>query len=429
MKKVLIDRYSKKGHGAFKRSKNEIVGGLVGEELIVDNYGKLLEILQASPHRVPPRCPHVGSCGGCSWQHMRYLSQLQLKQERVESLFQGAMPILSCDDPFYGRNKMEFSFSEDKAGQKYLGLMMPISRGKVLNLKECHLVSSFFTETLQRVRHWWEKTSLKAFHPPSGSGSLRNLIVREGLRTGEKMVILTVNGDPEWALKKDHIASLKQLFDPNISLFLKLHTAIPGRPTTFSEFHLQGPTHIHEEVLGKRFMISPDAFFQPNTHMAEKLYQAALDLAKPAKDMVVFDLFSGTGTLGILFAPHVKQVISIEINPYAVFDAEANAELQGVNNLTCYKGDVGVLLPTLQVRPDLVLLDPPRMGIGKEAIQYLLKLRPERILYISCNVATQKEDIEALGYQIEVIQPVDQFPHTPHIENIILLRARESTGE
>ena len=421
---MLVDRYSKKGHGALKGSRREIVGGLLGEELIVDKYDKLLEVLQASPHRIPPKCPHVGSCGGCAWQQMRYEAQLQLKQEKIISLFGTSSRIIACDDPFYGRNKMEFSFSEDKAGERYLGLMMPQARGRVLNLQECHLVSSFFTETLKLVREFWQKTELKAFHPPSGRGTLRNLTVREGLRTGEKMVILTVNGDPEWALKKDHIAAFKKIFDPSVSLFIKLHTAIKGRPTTFSEFHLQGPTHIHEVVLNRTFMISPDAFFQPNTHMAEKLYQAAIDLAKPTKEMVVFDLFSGTGTLGILFAPHVKQVISVEINPYAVFDAEANAEIQGVKNLTAYKGDVGVILPTLTARPDLVLLDPPRMGIGTFAIEHLLKLKPERILYISCNVATQKTDIEALPYEIEAVQPVDQFPHTPHIENIVLLRVR-----
>lgn len=422
--KVRIDSYSKRGHGKVKdKRKLEVPRSIVGEEIEVDKRGRLLNILTPSKDRIKPRCKHYFECGGCSFQHLDYGAQLKLKQAKIDALFGLSQPIIGCDEPWHYRNKMEFSFSENKAKEKFLGLFIARSRGWVLNVHECHLTSVFFSKTLNDVRRWWQNTSLKAFHPPSSTGTLRTLTLREGLRTGEKMVILTVNSDE--APSHGDLNRFKALFDEKTAVFLRIHQAIKGQPTQFFEMHLLGPAYIHEElyVNGQtyRFAVSPEAFFQPNTRQAEILYTKALDIANPQKDWTVYDLYCGTATLGILFASHVKQVTSVELSKYAVFDAKQNLELNKIKNLEVIQGDVGRVLGDLSGAPDLVIVDPPRSGLGPQAIAHLKALRPPRILYISCNPQTQKDDIDALGYRLKTIQSVDQFPHTPHIENIALL--------
>lgn len=418
--KVQIDRYSKRGHGqSITKRKLEIPRSIIGEECEVGKRGQLLEILNPSLNRVEPKCIHAHECGGCALQHLDYKAQVNWKQGKLEALFEGSLPIIAAENPWRYRNKMEFSFSENKTGERFLGLFIARSRGWVLNLTECHLTSPFFAETVNQVRMWWQETELKAFFPPSGKGTLRTLTVREGVRTGERMIILTVNSED--APSKKDLEKFKALFNENISVYLRIHQAIKGQKTQFFEMHLKGPTHIHEKLLGFTFTISPEAFFQPNTLQAERLYQAALDIARPQKDWTVYDLFCGTGTLGIVFSPYVKQVTSVELSKYACFDAQQNMSDNAISNVEVLQGDVGKILPDLKGEPDLVIVDPPRSGLGPDAILHLKALAPKRILYISCNPKTQREDIDTLGYQVQVTQGVDQFPHTPHIENIALL--------
>ncbi|MCH9614805.1 MAG: 23S rRNA (uracil-C(5))-methyltransferase RlmCD [Chlamydiia bacterium] len=421
---VKIDSYSKRGHGkvAGKR-KLEIPRSIIGEDLEIDKRGKLLQILRPSQDRVKPRCKHYFECGGCAFQHLDYSAQLKVKQDKIDALFGSSEPIIGCKNPWHYRNKMEFSFSENKAGEKFLGLFIARSRGWVLNVNECHLTSSFFTDSLEAVRKWWHQTALKAFHPPSGTGTLRTLTLREGIRTGERMAILTVNSDE--APSHPDLNSFKALFSEGTAVFLRIHQAIKGQPTQFFEMQLAGPAYIHEELYIQdkryRFAISPEAFFQPNSLQAEILYTKALEIVNPQKEWIVYDLYCGTATLGILFAPHVNKVTSVELSKYAVFDAKQNLELNKTNNVEVLQGDVGQVLGDLKGDPDLVIVDPPRSGLGPLAIEHLKTLKPPRILYISCNPKTQKEDIENLGYQVKTVQSVDQFPHTPHIENIALL--------
>lgn len=439
---VKIQKYSKRGHGLApledRPSHAEVVGSVIGDTALVELGKKkkktysttLLKILNPSQDRVQPRCKHVGVCGGCTWQQKRYEAQLALKQERLRSLYPiEPLPLVPCDRPFEYRNKMEYSFSQNRDGEKFLGLMIARSKGRVLNLEECHLTPPWFIEVLKAVRAWWEESPLKAYHMYSDTGTLRTLTLREG-----KMVILTISGNPEYCLSSKDIHFFKAAVRSVVSdasLYLRIQRIAKGKPTEFYEMHLGGPEQVEEtlEVLGRKltFKISPDSFFQPNSRQAEKLYSRALEIAKPEEGDTVFDLYCGTATLGIVFSPYVKKVVGIELSPYAVCDAEVNRGVNGIQNMTVYRGDVGERLALISEKADLVILDPPRSGLHPTALKHLIRLSPKKILYISCNPATQSENLTVLieaGYVLKEAQGVDQFPHTVHLESIALLEKR-----
>ncbi len=382
------------------------------------------------------RCSHVPLCGGCSRQQIPYLQQLEEKQAFITSLFAPYIqagtrlhPIFPSPSPWEYRNKMEFSFSQNKAGDHFLGLMLAKGRGRVLDLQECHLVQSWFLDVLKAVRQWWKQSGLAAYHFYKDTGTLRTLTLREGKRTGDKMVMLTVSGNPAFALSESQLKSFVAALPPaeNQSIFIRVHQIAKGSPTQFYELQVQGPDHITESltIQGRPllFKISPTSFFQPNTAQAELLYSRALDMLSPSSEALVYDLYCGTGTLGMAIALKAKQVIGIELNPHAVFDAESNRELNQIANFTILCGDVGTLLAK-ENQADAVVIDPPRSGLDPLALQHVIRLDAKKILYISCNPTTQAQNIKVLteaGYRLLELQPVDQFPHTPHIENIALL--------
>lgn len=436
-----------------------IPGDRVQVQLLRKKKGRyetyLKEVLTPSEKREPARCVHFGHCGGCRMQFLSYQDQLAFKENYVHKLLTPHLtsntkfhPIAPCDPPWEYRNKMEFSFHANRAGDKFLGLMISGARGKVLNLQECHLVDTWFIQGLKAVRAWWESSVLEAFHPPSEKGTLRTLIMREGKRSGDRLVMLTVSGNPDYAMTKplidQFVQVVREAVEPQegsrLSVFLRIQQAIKGRATQFYEMQLYGPDHIRESLhidIGESkpitldFNISPQAFFQPNTRQAEKLYSLALQMAQLPENGVVYDLYCGTGTLGICSAKRASQVLGIELSPESSLDARTNAKANGLTNFTVLTGDVGATLTKICAEksfptPDLVLVDPPRVGLDDQAIHNLLKLNPPKIIYISCNPVTQAANIEKLeGYQVAEIQPVDQFAQTPHIENIVLLKRVE----
>lgn len=416
---------------------------------------RLEQVLVPSPDRQTQKCIHFGSCGGCRWQHIPYEKQLHYKEAHIRKVFTKVLtsnvklyPIVPCDPPWQYRNKMEFTFSNDAKGAHYLGLMMHQSRGKVLNLEVCHLVNPWMIEALKAVRQWWSETDLKAYHPYTNTGSLRTLIVREGITTGDRMVMLTVSGNPDFALNQQQIESftafVRDSVEPvdqnqKLSVFLRIQQIAKGSPTNFFEMQLYGPDvireilHITDRLGGDPqplvFKISPSAFFQPNTRQAEKLYSRAFQLAEIPDGSVVYDLYCGTGALGLCASRRAKQVVGIEMSPEAALDARTNATISGLDNVTILTGTVGHVLNQIGnyehfPPPYAVLVDPPRMGLDKDALEQILKLKAKLIVYISCNPATQAANIEELcanGYGLKAMQPVDQFPQTIHIENIAIL--------
>lgn len=426
-------------------------------------FGKLDEVVIPSPNRITARCVHFGVCGGCRWQQLDYQKQVKLKEHSVNTLFSPfltergqSFPVAACKEPWQFRNKMEFTFSTDLSQNKYLGLIIDSSRGKVLNLEECHLTHGWFIEALKVCKSWWESSELDAYHHYRNTGSLRTLTLREGQRTGDRMVILTVSGNPDYALHKDEldrfVALMRASIEPKVegsrlSVFLRIQQLSKGFATQFYEMLLYGPDYIRERLFIQNsketppypleFKISPAAFFQPNTQQAEHLYSLALQLISPLyRDRgitVAYDLYCGTGTFSICLAKIAKTVIGIEISPEAVLDAKANAEQNGCSNVHFICGSVHEQLTSIIENnafpfPDLVAVDPPRSGLDPHTILQILKLKPKKILYVSCNPVTQAEDMKELvagGYHLEVLQPVDQFPHTIHIENIAIITKDE----
>ena len=466
---VQIQEYTKKGYGRGKyvnpqgAEKNVEVpctapGDIVQARVVSKARDKLLceidQIIFPSPDRIVPTCVHFGSCGGCAFQHISYEKELEFKESFVRKCF-ASLPaeeatfysIISSPLAWRYRNKMEFSFSQNRAKEKFLGLMKRLGKGKVLNLEECYLTNEWFITALKAVHAWWSESDIEAYHPMKNSGALRTLTMREGVRTGDRLVMLTVSGNPEDALTKrqldDFVSCLRLAVEPEsqgvLSIFLRIQQVAKGMATNFFEMLLYGPDAISEILhiqpfadhppVETKFQISPTAFFQPNSLQAERLYSRVLQMAELTKDCVVYDLYCGTGTLGICIAPYVKQVISVEISPESTLDARANMKLNSIDNVVVITGAVrhvlqseahGAPLPL----PDVVLIDPPRPGLDAQALQSLIELKPKKIIYISCNPVTQVENLTDLlnaGYKLHSVQPVDQFPQTVHVENIALL--------
>lgn len=452
-----ISEYTKKGcvKGKSAEGKSfELRLAHPDEKVLVEilgrkNRAKLLEVLSPSPHRVKESCMHALYCGGCSLQSLDYKQQVNLKQDLLKKLYEhllapnDILALIFSENPWHYRNKMEFSFSEDKAGNKYVGLVMADSRGKVFNQTECFLTDSWFMKALEKIRSFWEQTAIKAYHHGKNEGTLETLTMREGVFTGEKLIMLTVSGSPLHSLTGQDLKDFQEaifaaLGRDNLSIFLQIVHRKKGVPTSFSEMHLYGKDHIKEKLTITYpsheqqefvFKISPSSFFQPNSRQAEKLFSAALAIVQNKKRKLILDLFCGTATLGILFSKMAEKVIGIEINPYAVFDGEVNIKENGIENIHLYKGDVAKVLPELAIKTvDLMILDPPRSGLGSACIQMALSCLPEEILYISCNPYTQVEDIKEFlknGYELKALQGVDQFPHTAHLESIAYLHKKK----
>ena len=411
-----------------------------------------LEWLHLSENRITPRCQHFGRCGGCRWQHLAYEDQLKYKEASIYRYLQPFLDsdtvchsILPCLPPWQYRNKMELTFSTDKAGNRYLGLILYGTRGHVFQMEECHLIHSWAVDAVKAISQWWTDSHLDAYHLGSDKGALRTLILREGLRTGDRMVMLTVSGSPQYALNQKQIQSfvvaLRQAIEPSLpeqqlSIFLRIQQIAKGQPTQFYEMLLHGPDHIREvlhietapnERHSLNFRISPSAFFQPNTRQAEQLYSRAIQLTQAPLGSLVFDLYCGTGTLGICMAKQAKEVIGIELSPESALDARENVKHNHLSNVSIQTGDVGRVLPMLLqegLDPDIVMVDPPRAGLDSRALQHLLTLKAPQLTYISCNPATQAANLEVLfkeGYRLKAVQPIDQFPQTVHVENIVVL--------
>ena len=460
--------FSKKGEGRAYLTKKQglniqvdVPHTLVGDTAKVrirkkkrkKNKGRLLEIISPSPWRRKPVCPHSRICGGCTWHEMKYEKQLEEKEKILLDAFDKLLdkqtveifPIIPFSQQWRYRNKMEFSFSENKGGEKYLGLTIANAKSFIFNVETCFLANKWFSSALQAVRNWWKKTDLHAYFPPKDKGHLRSITMREGIRTQEKLIMLKVSGNKEYVLteedKKGFVQAIKDTGIKNISIFLCIQKIQKGQSTTYEILPLTEKKYITEKLklsfLQKSFpkekelifKISPTSFFQTNTIQAEKLYNLAIKLAEVKKNSIVFDLFSGTGSIAMAFSLFVKKVIAIEINPSAVLDAKKNIEENKLSNIFLYEGDVGEVLKNLSSKkelftpPDIVVVDPPRSGLNLKAIEQIKNLKPKKIIYISCNPYTQSENIKELQnlYILKKIQPIDQFPHTHHIENIAIL--------
>lgn len=416
------------------------------------NFGeaRAIEILNPSPLRAVPKCAHFGVCGGCSWQNLSYEAQLQFKQQQVIDTFTriggfdapDVRPVIGCDEPYFYRNKMEFTFSESRwltedemprrdeiVQEVALGLHVPQRWDKVVDVHECWLQSELSAGIVNAVREIARVWKLPVYSTETQSGYLRHLVIREGKRTGQTMVnLVTTNEFPE------AMGNLSKLLLQHFPAITTIVNNITARKSMVAigekEVVYHGPGYITEKIGEYAFRISANSFFQTNTVQAERLYETAKQLAELAPEDVVYDLYSGTGTIAVYLSNCVERVVGIEIVESAIADAQRNAEENRVSNCFFLQGDLKDRL-TKQAewlqehpRPTVIVTDPPRSGMHEKVVQQIAKLSPQKIVYVSCNPATQARDAKMLadaGYLLRVVQPVDMFPHTDHIESVALL--------
>ncbi len=410
--------------------------------------GKPVRFHRYSPYRTEPFCTHFGICGGCKWQDMEYITQLQYKEKQVvdqiqriaglsENIREKILPILPSDHPQYYRNKMEYTFSAKRwltpdeiatgkpIQEPALGFHIAGLYDKILDITECHLQRDPSNAIRNFIRDFTLKHGYAYFNIREQHGLLRNLIIRT-TETGEVMVILSFFRE-----ERKKINLLLQAVEKQFSEITSLQYVINPKGNDTLEgldVHVfSGKDYILEKLGGLSFKISAGSFFQTNTRQAENLYRTVLEFAEISQKDMVYDLYSGTGTIGLFMAPHAKKVIGIETIAEAVSDAQENATLNNIRNAIFISGDVKSLFndPLFEEhgKPDVVILDPPRSGIHPDIIRILTGVSPEKIVYVSCNPATQARDIQGLlpRYQPEKIRPVDMFPHTDHVENVVLL--------
>lgn len=406
-----------------------------------------VELLQAGPARVEPRCAHVGSCGGCSFQAVAYPAQLEAKHALVQEAFASAelaeLPdveaVLGCAEPWAYRNKMEFTFGnrrwitgdepEGVDASFGLGLHPPGFFSKVVDLQECSILFPGGEGILRSARELALEQDLEPWDVRAHTGFLRHLVLRHGVHTNEIMVNVVTSAEAPERFGPFAEALLGR--HPEITTLVQtIHSGVASVSYGERELTHYGPGHIDEQLLGLRFRVSARSFFQTNTVQAERLFEIVREEAALTGGEVVYDLYSGAGTIALVLASAVREVLAFEQVPEAVADARRNAERNGVANVRFFEGDVlseldaavaeGSDLP----RPDVCIVDPPRAGLHPKVPPKLLALAPERLVYVSCNIHNGAKDIAKLvagGYCVTRIRPVDLFPHTPHVECVVTL--------
>ena len=410
--------------------------------------GKMLSLVKPAAQRVEPFCPHFGICGGCKWQMLPYASQLVYKQQQVQDQLSRIggislpplLPIIGSELTRYYRNKVEFTFSNHRyftteelraAGdaplphEHALGYHAPGLFDKVVPIFTCFLQREP-TDTLLRVlRNYSESNNLPYYDFHAQNGWLRNAILRI-TTTGEVLINVVLQHEDEPA----RIALLEHLL-AEIPEITSLHYTINGKvnDSLYDQdvITYRGPGFIHEQLEDFLFKISPKSFFQTNSRQAEMLYRVTRDFAGLTGNEVLYDLYCGTGSIGIFCSRDAKKVIGIEAVDDAIQDARINAQTNGLEHCAFFTGDVIDICTDAffaeHGRPDVIITDPPRAGMHEKLVQQLLKIRAPRIVYVSCNPATQARDLALLAevYEVKKLQPVDMFPHTHHIENVALL--------
>ncbi len=459
---ITIDSYAAEGksiahldEGKVLFVQNAIPGDVVNVGITKDKKswaeGRVTELVKPSPLRVEPFCQHFGVCGGCKWQMLPYEKQMEYKQQQVQDQLQRIghialpemQPIIGGEADRYYRNKLEFTFCTNKyrtfeelraaegeplPQEPVLGFHAPGMFDKVVEIRTCYLQPEPTNLLLSVLRNYTQANNLSYYDPRAQSGWLRNVIIRVA-RTGEVLINLVITNED----KAEREALLNHMLE-NIPGITSLHYTInPKVNDSISDLNVvcyHGKPYIEETLEEFRYKISPKSFFQTNTYQAERLYAMTREFAGLTGDETLYDLYCGTGSIGIFCSKNAKKVIGIEVIEDAIKDAKENAALNGIDNCIFYAGDVADICTDAffaeHGRPDVIITDPPRAGMHQKLVQQLLSIRAPKIVYVSCNPATQARDLQLLdeAYKITRLQPVDMFPHTHHIENIALLELR-----
>ncbi|VXD14843.1 23S rRNA (uracil(1939)-C(5))-methyltransferase RlmD [Marinoscillum sp. 108] len=410
--------------------------------------GEIIHFHEKSADRTDPFCEHFGTCGGCKWQHIQYNAQLKHKQDHVahnlakigKTALPELLPIKGSANTTYYRNKLEYTFSNmrwltreeiednDELSRNALGFHIPRRFDKILDINHCWLQGDPSNQIRLAVKAYAEKNELTFFDLKKQEGLLRNLIIRTST-TGDLMVILQVFYEDQSAIT----ALLNHLKDSFPEITSLLYIINPKQNETFYDlpvhtFHGEG--FIHEEMEGLRFRIGPKSFYQTNSIQAYELYKVAREFAGLTGDEVVYDLYTGTGTIANFVAKKAQKVIGVESVEEAIVDARINSELNQITNTTFLAGDMKDMINADFVKkhghPDVIITDPPRAGMHQKVVEMINEIKPKKLVYVSCNPATQARDLELLSpvFEVVAVQPVDMFPQTHHVENVMLLKAK-----
>ncbi len=391
------------------------------------------EILESHPQRTTPPCPHFDKCGGCVWQHWTYEGQLLHKTNYVKRTIesQGFDPNLVRDtigmeDPWHYRNKMEFTFAPDGS----MGLHEQGNFRKIISLETCLIAGKEMVEAAMEVAEWAKHQQLSGYNKDAHEGLLRHLMVRQSFATGEIMLALFATEGPEKHLKEtadDLVTRISDKF-PKVKSLLWMENRDWADRTQSEKTHvLAGRDFIYDEMDGYRFRVWFDTFFQTNPTQAQKLVDLAIEMGEPKKTEKMIDLFCGVGTFSLPFAKRVGALVGIEIVETSIESAKRNAKDNGIDNASFLAKDARKGFDQVIEefgKPKILLLDPPRSGAGGKVMRRIGRAQPERIVYVSCNpdtFATDIKELEPFGYELQVVQPVDLFPHTVHVECCALL--------
>ncbi|WET03557.1 23S rRNA (uracil(1939)-C(5))-methyltransferase RlmD [Flavobacterium sp. YJ01] len=411
--------------------------------------GKAVKFHELSDYRVDPICEHFGVCGGCKWQNMKYGQQLAFKQNEVKNHLQRIgkieLPefedILGSEKQFFYRNKMEFSFSnsrwltekeigstEDLGNRNALGFHIPKMWDKILDINKCHLQEDPSNAIRNEIRAFANEHNLAFFNPREHSGLLRTVMIRT-VSTGEIMVLIQFFEED----KANRELILDHLYEkfPQIT---SLQYVVNGKPndTIYDQDVIlyKGRNYILEEMEGLKFSINAKSFYQTNSDQAYELYKITREFAGLTGNETVYDLYTGTGTIAQFVSKKAKKVIGVESVPEAIIDAKANAERNNITNCEFFVGDMKVVFNEAFIaqhgKPDVIITDPPRDGMHKDVVEQILKIAPKKVVYVSCNSATQARDLALMDekYKVTRVRPVDMFPQTHHVENVVLLELR-----
>jgi 23S rRNA (uracil1939-C5)-methyltransferase len=412
---------------------------------------KVTEIFEKSPLRVEPKCKYFGLCGGCKWQNLSYEAQLRFKHQNVVDAFErigglkgiNVLPVIGSVREYFYRNKMELTFSrqrwlttdeinkpEELKSEIGLGLHIPNRYEKVLDINECWLQSEVSSKIINSVREFSKTKNLTVYSTKTHDGYLRHVMMRTSDATGEIMVnVVTTHDKPEIM---NEMSSFLVAQNPEITTVVNNITDRKSM-VAFGEKEVvyYGTGYITEKLGNYSFHISANSFFQTNTKQAERLYSVVKEFAGLQGNEIVYDLYSGIGSIAIYLSDSASRIIGIELIGSAIDDAMRNAEFNGVKNCEFILGDLkdkltkDISWATKSSNPDLVILDPPRSGLHPKVVEEIIKINPRRIVYVSCNPSTQARDAKMFverRYVLEFCQPVDMFPHTFHIENVALLK-------
>lgn len=420
--------------------------------------GELKEILTPSERRTEPLCRHFGICGGCKWQMMKYDSQLFFKTKHIQDILERignfkditVKPALPSDTEYYYRNKLEFSFGtkawvafDDRKStdnfRPVLGFHGKGAFDKVLDISECHLQLPVISEILNGLRQFTTEKAIPYYDARALTGFLREIMFRSSKSTGEIMAILIVHEDnPEFLLPVMHY--LSDTF-PQITDLLWIVNPKMNSSYTELPYHVfKGKNYITEQLGKYRYRISPTSFFQTNPSQAEKMYEVTRQYLQKTlpkgkeKHNLIYDLYTGTGSIAIYVSELAEKIVGVEYVESSILDAKVNCELNELTHLSFFAGDMQKILNDEFIethgKPEVIITDPPRAGMAQNVIAQILKILPEYIIYISCHPATQARDCSAMRNHYEIVeaQPVDMFPHTAHVENILLLKRKENQG-